>query len=169
MESLNIMPPAADWYVANWSVTVREVLGKTALLKFRCASAVVLAPSVFLTGYALWSLRPALLIWPLLGFWGFGTASTRPTGIGAFGNLILAIVGGTVAFINQDRLFMACGLLPGATWIASCVVLGVTASYLLDVLEKSPELAADLSTRGNLRPVTTDRMERPDDSPCVAD
>ncbi len=151
----------SDWRVANWPAAVRDALGGAALKKFRLAFAVVLAPSIALAGYALWSQRPTLLIWALLALWGFGTASTGPTGIGMLASLLVAAAGGVIAVANRDELFAAIGLLPGCTWFASCAVLGMTASYLLEALRSSPELVENLTRRGILLPATSANQRAP--------
>lgn len=131
---------------------MRDTLGNGVLVKFRVAFAIVLAPGVLVAAYSLWSHRPAILIWVLLAMWGFGTASTGPTGIGMLASLIVAIAGVGTAILQRDWLFVALGLMPGCTWFASCAVLGTTASYLLDALRASPELADSLARRGILMP-----------------
>lgn len=149
----NATEPAADWRVANWSAAVRDALGTSAVLRFRLAFAVVLAPSVAVAGYGLWAHRPALLIWSLLAIWGFGTASTGPTGIGMLASLIVAVAGVVTAVMRQDWLFVLLGAIPGCTWFASCAILGTTASYLLESLRASPALADSLTSSGILTPV----------------
>jgi hypothetical protein len=152
----NIAPkvtePASDWRVANWPAAVRDALGRAALLKFRLTFTLVLTPSFALAAYALWSQRPTLLIWVLLAVWGFGTASAGPTGIGMLASLLVAVAGAVVGAMEQDWLYVMLGLLPGCTWFASCALLGVTASYLLDALRSTPELADSLCRRGILIP-----------------
>jgi hypothetical protein len=152
----------SDWRVANWSAAVREALGRRALWNFRLAFAVVLAPSVLLAAYGVWSQRPTLLIWVLLALWGFGTASTGPTGIGMLASLLVAFSGSVIAVTQHDALFALAGLMPGVTWFASCAVLGVTASYLLEALRSSESTVRTLCDRGVLMPVAgaTARSDR---------
>ncbi len=150
-----------DCRVANWPAAVCQALGQRALWNFRLAFAVVLAPTLLLACYSIWSQRPMLLIWVLLAIWGFGTASTGPTGIGVLASLLVAVAGVVIAIIKHNELFAVVGLLPGCTWFVSCAILGTTASYLLEALRSTPELADSLSRRGILIPAApVERQEQ---------
>lgn len=51
-----------DWQVTDLSTAVRIAIGRPALWLFRAAFALLLAPTVALVTYGLYSLHPPLLI-----------------------------------------------------------------------------------------------------------
>jgi len=137
-----------DWRLKNWSSAVRIALGGKALLLFRSALVVLLAPAAFLAAYSLYSNRPELLVLVFLSCWGFWTSSTGPTGIGMAATMFTAITGFVFSVIMQDKLLAFSCVLPGVTWIGACAILGTTASYMTDALRKSEGLFQTLLSRG---------------------
>ena len=140
-DSLNVSDSGRyDWQLTNWSAAVRIVLGGRAIILFRAAFVIVLAPAVLLAVYSLYSHRPALLILVCLSFWGLGAGTTGPTGIGMVASLGTAIVVFVISVVLQDSLLAFSGVLPGGTWLASSAVRGITLQYLIGELEKSEAL-----------------------------
>ncbi|HIF00803.1 MAG TPA: hypothetical protein EYG03_14650 [Planctomycetes bacterium] len=129
-----------DWRLTNWSATVRVVLGGRALVLFRAAFAILFTPAVLLAVYSLYTNRPVLLILVLLSFWSFRSSSTRPTGIGIATSMFTAIAIFVFSVIIQNTLLALFCVLPGATWLGSCVILGTTAQYLTEALRGSEAL-----------------------------
>ena len=150
------------WRLTNWPAAIRIVLGGRSLILFRTAFVIVLAPAVLLAFYSLYSSRPALLILVFLSFLGFGSSSTGPTGIGMVASLLTAVVGFVISVVQQDSLLGLSCVLPGGTWLGSCAVMGITAQYLIEELEKSEALFQTLLSRGILKP--TDMAERSEDN-----
>ena len=150
-----------DWRVTNWSSAVRTALGDKALIEFRAAFVVLLAPAVVLAAYSLYTNSLALIL-VLLSFWGFWTSSISPTGIGMLACMFVAIVGFLLGVIMQDNLLAYSAVLPGVTWLGSCAILGTTASYLNGALRKSEATFQVLIERGVL--IATEIAE-PSDAP----
>ena len=138
------------WRLTNWTLAVRTALGGKALLLFRVAFVVLLAPAVALAAYSLYANSLALMILVLLSFWGFWISSPGPTGIGMLASIFVAIVAFVLACIMQDKLVAFSSMLPGVTWFGSCAILGTTTSYLSEALRKSEALFQMLISRGIL-------------------
>ena len=126
-----------DWQLTNCSSAVRIALGGKALLLFRGAFVVLLAPAVALAAYSLYANSLGLMILVLLSFWGFWISSPGPTGIGMLASLFVAIVAFVLGCMMQDKLVAFSSIVPGVTWFGSCAILGTTTSYLSDALRKS--------------------------------
>lgn len=139
-----------DWRLTNWSSAVRIALGGKALLLFRSAFVLLLAPAMLLAAYSLYWNRLALLILAIMSFWGFWTSSTGPTGIGMASNMLTAIVVFVLSVIMQDKLLGFCCVLPGVSWFGSCAILGTTASYVMDAVQSSEATFQVLARRGIL-------------------
>jgi hypothetical protein len=137
-----------DWRLTNWSSAVRTALGGKALLLFRGAFVVLLAPAVVLATYSLYANSFALMILVLLSFWGFWVSSPSPTGIGMLASMFVAIVAFVLGCILQDKLVAFSCMLPGVTWFGSCAILGTTTSYLSEALRKSEASFHMLISRG---------------------
>lgn len=137
-----------DWRLTNWSLAVRTALGGKALLLFRGAFVVLLAPAVVLAAYSLYANIFALMILVLLSFWGFWVSSPSPTGIGMLASMFVAIVAFVLGCILQDKLVAFFCMLPGVTWFGSCAILGTTTSYLSEALRKSEASFHMLISRG---------------------
>jgi hypothetical protein len=148
--------------LTNWSSAVRTALGGKALLLFRGAFIVLLAPAVFLAAYSLYANSLALMILVLLSFWGFWISSPGPTGIGVFASMIVAIVAFVLGGIMQDKLVAFSSMLPGVTWFGSCAILGTTTSYLSEALRKSEASFQVLISRGILIGI---QIAEPSDTP----
>ncbi len=151
-----------DWRLTNWPSAVRTALGGKALLLFRSAFVVVLAPAVVLAAYSLYSNRLGLTIMVFLSFWGFWTSSTSPTGIGMLTSMFTAVVVFVLGVIVEDKLLAYSSLLPVITWFGSCAILGTTASYVTEALRKSEARFQVLISRGLL--IATEISE-PSDAP----
>ena len=93
-----------DWRLTNWTSAVRTALGGKALLLFRGAFVVLLAPAAVLAAYSLYANNLALMILVLLSFWGFWVSSPSPTGIGMLASMFVAIVAFVLGCILQDKL-----------------------------------------------------------------
>jgi len=139
-----------DWRVTNWFSAVRTALGDKALVEFRAAFVVLLAPACVLAAYSLYTNSLALMILVLLSFWGFWTSSIGPTGIGMLACMFVAIVGFLLGIILQDYLLAYSSVLPGVTWFGSSAILGTTASYLTEAVRKSEATFQVLINRGLL-------------------
>ena len=139
-----------DWRLTNWSSAVRTRLGGKALLFFRGAFVVLLAPTVVLAAYSLYANSLALMILVLLSFWGFWISSPGPTGIGMLASMIVAIAAFVMGCIMQDKMVAFSSMLPGVTWFGSCAILGTTTSYLSEALRKSETSFRVLISRGIL-------------------
>ena len=138
------------WQLKKWPTVVWIALGLKETLIYCGALSVVLAPCLILAAYALSTQRFGLLVWVAFALWGFWSSSTGPTGIGCVASMILAIIGVSSSVILQDRVLFAAGIIPGATWVCSCAVMGTTASYLIDALCASKETFDELRARGLL-------------------
>ena len=126
-----------DWYLTNWFSAVRIVLGGRGLVTFCAAFAILLTPSLLLLIGSVYSGKLRLLVPVALSLYGFWTSSTAPSGVGLFANLIVAIFGLICAVELNDRLLGFSALFPGLTWLGSCAILGITASYLMETLRVS--------------------------------
>ncbi len=159
MEHANFLNDAQrnhfDWRVTNWSSAVRIALGRKALWSFRIAFVVLLAPTLVLAAYSLYSHRPPLLILVLLSFWGFWTASTSPTGIGLIASMFTAIIGVVFSVLMQDPLLACSSVLPGVTWFGSCAILGTTAQLIIAAVCSSEALFRMLVDCGILKFMAT--------------
>ena len=139
-----------DWRVTNWSSAVCIACGGRGLLLLRGAFFVLLAPSIALAAYSLYSNRLSLLFLVLLSCWGFWTSSTGPTGVGFLSSIFVTITTFSLGSIWHDRLFAYSSILPGVTWFGSCAILGTASSYLTEALQKSESTFKTLRTRGIL-------------------
>ena len=139
-----------DWRLTNWSSAVRTALGGKALLLFRGAFVVLLAPAVVLAAYSLYAYSLALMILVLLSFLGFWISGPSPNGFGMLASMFVAIVAFVLGCILQDKLVAFSCMLPGVTWFGSCAILGTTTSYLNEALRKSESSFQMLISRGIL-------------------
>lgn len=139
-----------EWRITSWSGAVRCALGTAAWWRYVIALAAVLAPALWTTAYGALNARWGLLMLGLAGLWGYCTSSTQPTGIGMLAAMFIAAVGAAAGMMRSDWVLMAAACLPGVAWFASCAILGVTASYLVERLGSSAECFDDLVQRGLL-------------------
>ncbi len=140
----------STWRLTDWSSAVRIALNRRALFFFRVAFAALLAPTILLAAYSLYSSNLSFLLFVFLSFWGFWTSSPGPTGIGMVASVLVALVGSVCALLLHDSLLMYASVFPGFTWFGSCAILGTTASYLTEALRKSDASFQVLFSRGIL-------------------
>ena len=138
------------WQIKKWPTVVWVTLGLKETLIYCGVLSVVLTPCVLLAAHALITQRYGLLVWVAFALWGYWSSSTAPKSIGILTFLILAFIGLSSSMILQDRVLFAAGIIPGITWFFSCIVLGSTASYLIDALCASEETFDELRARGLL-------------------
>lgn len=141
------------WHITKWPAAVQIALGGQALWWFRGAFIALLTPTILLAAYSFDANRPKLLIVVFLSYLGFRNRSMLLTGIGIVFHLLIALGGLGIAIAFQDRLIVVAGLLPGATWLGSCMILGMTGQYLTDALQESEPKFQTLISRGILLPI----------------